>query len=569
MSLTFRCGIRLRAGMLALGLSLAALTAHAGSPPWPEAPYVQINRDDHLSAVLQQFARGFGLRLELDGDIDGLGPAVSGRMTGSHPGAFLDSLAAVHGLHWYHYQGVLYVSRRTDLVNRVLPTRGLSGESVRRILDDMGIFDSRFGWSDIPERASVMVSGPRSYVNRVADTLAALPEEDVEQRVMVYRLKHASVDDRRMQFRDQSITVPGVASVLRALLADKQAASSGVRTETTDLAASSTASLKAIRPFAQDSDALQTLVDAVTQNTRPSAARPSQAPARKGQTPVIESDVRLNALLIKDRPSLEPVYRQLIEWLDVPSSLVAIEAMIVDISASSLSELGVDWTARTSSTSLAFGSSGAAPTTGTISFAQQSALSLAARIQFLESRGTARVVAQPSILTQDHMSALIDLSDTFYIQTTGERVATVTPVSAGVSLRVTPHIVASDAPPTIQLVVDIEDGAVLTNSLVAGLPTVRRSVIGTQARIVESQSLVIGGFNTNTNKSDNKKVPVLGDLPVVGSLFSRTSREDSRTERLFVITPRVVAQIGPDGRWTPAASAPVFPSPAPAPGSRP
>ncbi|WP_302174047.1 type III secretion system outer membrane ring subunit SctC [uncultured Hydrogenophaga sp.] len=522
----------------------------AQQAPWPDAPYAQINRDERLSAVLGQFARGFGLRIEIEGDVDALGPAASGRMTGVSPSAFLDSLCAAHGLLWYHHQGVLHVSRRSDMTRRALPTRGLSGTSVRRILEEMGVFDARFGWSDIPERASVMVIGPRSYVDRVADTLAALPEEAVDHRVMVYRLRHASVEDRKMQFRDQSIISPGVASILRSLLSDDRTAGLSSRTEVGELAAPLASGLKSLRPFAQDTDPLKMLADAVTQSDRSGASRPPEAgSARRSAGPLIQSDPRLNAILIKDRPGLEPVYRQLIDLLDVPSHLVAIEAMIVDVSASSLSELGVDWSMTRNGSSVTFGLPGAAAQAGTIGLARQGATTLLARIQWLEGRGAARVVAQPSILTQDHMGALIDLSDTFYIQTAGERVATVTPVSAGVSLRVTPHIVPGDSPTSIQLVVDIEDGNIVYDSPVGSLPTVRRSVIGTQARIVENQSLLIGGFNTNTSRQERQQVPVLGDLPVFGALFGRTTTEDKRTERMFVITPRVVARSGPDGRW--------------------
>lgn len=543
---------------LLCGWCLAVSVAWAVQPaPWPDAPYAQMNRDERLSAVLGQFARGFGLRLELEGDVDALGPAASGRMAGSTPGAFLDSLAAAHGLLWYHHQGALHVSRRTDMSRRALSTRGLPGTSVRRILDEMGVLDPRFGWSDIPERGSVMVTGPRSYVDRVADTLAALPEETAEQRVMVYRLRHASVQDRTMQFRDQAITVPGVASVLRALLAEESSAALSSRTEVTELARPAAGGLKGMQPLAQDVDTLKTLADAVTQQARASTERPPDRTSQgSGRKPVIQADPRLNAILIKDNPSLEPVYRQLIEALDVPSNLVAIEAMIVDVSASSLSELGVDWSLSRNGRSATFGLPDAAQTSGTVRLAQDGATALLARIRWLEGRGAAKVVSQPSILTQDHMAALIDLSDTFYIQTAGERVATVTPVSAGVSLRVTPHIVGGASPGSIQLVVDIEDGGIVYDVPLGALPTVRRSVIGTQARIVENQSLLIAGFNTSTRKNDSQKVPLLGDLPVLGHLFGKTSSEDRRTERMFVITPRVVARAAPDGSWITDAPTP-------------
>eukprot|EP00952_Eustigmatos_sp_NYUAD-ZCMA_P003388 14796-Eustigmatos_ZCMA.PRE.1 len=58
------------------------------------------------------------------------------------------------------------------------------------------------------------------------------------------------------------------------------------------------------------------------------------------------------------------------------------------------------------------------------------------------------------------MSALIDLSDTFYIQTVGERVAQVEPVTVGISLRVVPRIVEDEKGRAIHMVIDIEDGSI-------------------------------------------------------------------------------------------------------------
>ena len=67
--------------------------------------------------------------------------------------------------------------------------------------------------------------------------------------------------------------------------------------------------------------------------------------------------------------------------------------------------------------------------------------SLAARVRALQSRGAANILSQPSILTADNLGAMIDLSETLHLLR-GERVATVTPVTVGTSLRVTPRYIA-------------------------------------------------------------------------------------------------------------------------------
>jgi type III secretion protein C len=164
------------------------------------------------------------------------------------------------------------------------------------------------------------------------------------------------------------------------------------------------------------------------------------------------------------------------------------------------------------------------------------------RIQALESKGDARIVSRPSILTLDNLGALIDLSETFYIQSTGERVATVTPVTVGVTLRVTPHIIVQNGVKAVNLIVDIEDGAI-EDKLVQNLPTIRRSTVGTQAVVGENASLLIGGFNSEQNIRQKDGVPGLSSIPVLGMFFSKTTNDVEKRERLFMITPKIVPSV--------------------------
>ncbi len=159
----------------------------------------------------------------------------------------------------------------------------------------------------------------------------------------------------------------------------------------------------------------------------------------------------------------------------------------------------------------------------------------------LESDGQANILSQPSILTADNLGAMIDLSDTFYIRTLGERVATVTPVTVGTSLRVTPRYIAAKGGRQVELAIDIEDGRVLQEYPIDGLPRVRKSSISTLAVVGDEQTLLIGGYNNRRDEEQVEKVPLLGDIPGLGFLFSSKSRAVQRRERLFLIRPRVVA----------------------------
>ncbi|MDR6536935.1 type III secretion system outer membrane ring subunit SctC [Variovorax soli] len=514
--------------------SPAATTPQAlASIPWPDSPFTLINAGQKPDKMLASFTQAFGLRLQLDDPLPEETAPVLGRMTAATPTEFLNQLAATYGLTWYHYSGTLYVARTASRQARVVPTKGLSAQTLRRVMAEMGLLESKFGWSEIEENGLVMVSGPKSYVDRIEAAINTLPEQRPEQQIQVYRLRYAAVDDRVIAYRDKQISTPGVATVLRNLIAN--GASAGAATEIADLAA----------PLRTET---RSATDAGNESARPELRR--TAPSAAGTQrpgPVIQADPRLNAIIVKDKPQNGPIYRALIDFLDVPSSLIEIEAMIVDVNSANMSELGIDWSAglgklaASSQGGLITLSAGSIPsgTAGGTTAVTNAANFILASIRAMEGKGTARVVSRPSILTQDNMSALIDLADTFYIQTTGERVAQVTPVTVGVTLRVTPRVVGSADKRAVQLVVDIEDGGI-QDARIGNLPTVRRSNISTQAMVGEAQSLVIGGLNTESKSQRRDAVPVLGDVPVVGALFGTSTTNTSKQERIFVITPRVV-----------------------------
>jgi len=548
-SRSFACRLFLRcllaAALLcgsAMSRAAAATAENSASIPWPDSPFTLMNTGQKPDKMLASFTQAFGLRLQLDDRLPDEAGSMQGRATAANPTEFLNQLAASYGLVWYHHSGTLYVARAESRQTRVLPSKGLGSQTLRRVMFEMGLLESKFGWSEIEEYGSIMVSGPKSYVDRIEAAINALPVARPEQQIQVYRLRYAAVDDRVISYRDKQIATPGVATVLRNLITGTSGA--GTTIEISELAA----------PLRTES---KNGAEAAGEAPLPEGRRPPASSARSAARTgaVIQADPRLNAIIVKDKPQNAPIYKALIDFLDVPSSLIEIEAMIVDVNSSSMSELGIDW-------SLGFGklkadstagqitlSAGSLPTAGGTAITSVGNF-IQARISALESKGSAKIVSRPSILTQDNMGALIDLADTFYIQSTGERVAQVTPVSVGVTLRVTPRVVGGPDKRAVQLVVDIEDGGILQDVRIGNLPTVRRSSISTQAMVGEAQSLVIGGLNSQTRNQQRDAVPVLGDIPALGALFSKSTKSDEKRERLFLITPRVVS----NGEAPPAAA---------------
>jgi type III secretion protein C len=521
--------------------------ASAAPPPWPEASFTYLADKQALPQLLGSFARSFGLELSLTEAAASRTDKVTGKFTTATPSEFLNQLSAAYGLQWFYYGGMLYVSRHFESSTRSVSPQGISLQEFRKALTDLGVVESKFGWGELPDRGVAMVSGPPAYVDLVVWAVATLPLPQPSQQMRVFRLTHAQVNDRVISYRDQQITTAGVATILRNLVSG-QGGSGGTNLTSLPQLAAIAAPLRETAPALPADDSRSAM--AAGNAGQPSVARqPSAQPIPL--RPVIQADSRLNALIIKDTPAHMPAYEELIRLLDVPTKLIEIEAVIVDVNASNVAELGIDWGARAGGVAGGFGRPDAEPdsVTGRIIFGRDVSPTtvipnagnfLMARVRILEGKGSARVVSRPSVLTVDNLGALIDLSETLYVQSIGERVATVVPISVGTTLKVTPHIIDTANGQAVHMVVDIEDGAIQDTSTQT-LPRIRRSTIGTQAVMNERESLLIGGFNAESDVRSSDKVPGLGDLPAVGFLFRKKSTKVEKRERLFLITPKIIS----------------------------
>lgn len=528
--------------ILANALAFCLVGTVQAVPTWPAAPYSYYAQDQGLKDVLQQFAGGFSLALEM---APGLSGTVNGKFNATTPTEFMDRLGGVYGFNWFVHAGTLFVSPASSMITRSINALGSSITALRDALLQLGVLDPRFGWGELPDQGIALVSGPPAYVGLVQKTVAALPLGAGGQQVAVFRLKHASVNDRVVSYRSQSVVTPGLATVLRNLILGS---GSGANNETLSAVA---APLRDNPPkFAAGADGA-----AEADSAGSTGASSPKGQAKTGlrfREPTVQADPRLNAIIVQDIPDRIPIYKQLIEQLDVPSTLIEIEAMIVDVNSDNVSELGVTWGAQAGKTTFGYsdfslGTSNGLPldsaaslAPGTLGFSVSNVL--AARLHALETQGAANILSQPSILTADNMGALIDLSDTFYIQTTGERVATVTPVTVGTSLRVTPRYIEGTAGQRrVELTVDIEDGRIQDERRIGSLPTVRKSSISTLAIVGDGQTLLVGGYNSSQDSQQVDKVPLLGDIPLLGALFSNKNKTVQRRERLFLLRPRVVS----------------------------
>lgn len=505
----------------ALLMLCTTLQAGAQTPAdWKEQSYAYSADHTPLSTVLQDFATGHGVDLQL-GNVEDT--EITAKMRADNASAFLDRLALEHRFQWFVYNNTLYVSPQDEQSSERLEISPDAAPDIKQALTGIGLLDPRFGWGELPDDGVVLVTGPPQYLELIKRFSEQREKKEDRRKVMTFPLKYASVADRTIHYRDQTLVIPGVATMLNELMGGKHAAPTSANGSEAIMGA-------------QDTNAMM-------QNTESLLARLSgrtNRANRTGDSSVddlngrISADVRNNALLIRDDNKRHDEYAQLIAKIDVPQNLVEIDAVIMDIDRTALNRLEANWQATlggvTGGTSLMSGS-------GTLFVSDFKRFF--ADIQTLEGEGTASIVANPSVLTLENQPAVIDFSQTAYITATGERVADIQPVTAGTSLQVTPRAVGYQGHNAIQLMIDIEDGQLETN--IDGQATgMKRGTVSTQALISENRALVLGGFHVEESGDRARRIPLLGDIPWIGKLFTSTRHEISQRQRLFILTPRLI-----------------------------
>lgn len=319
---------------------------------------------------------------------------------------------------------------------------------------------------------------------------------------------------------------------------------------------------------------------------RGGSSSPAPASAAAGAAPVSVSgngvsliaDDSLNALVVRADPAMMKEVINVIDQLDQRRSQVLIQAAIVEVSGDNAQQLGVQWAAgdpksgvglinfSTAGTSLASIAAAVASDTPPASFSDGAAIALGktgtnangdrtfygALIQALATTTNANLLSTPSIMTLDNQEAKIVVgqnvpfitgSSTSSSSTTTNPFQTIERQDVGITLKVIPHIGEGG---TVRLEIEQEVSAVLpsvqgVNS--ADLITSKRS-IKTTVLADDGQTIVLGGLIKDDNTKTVSKVPLLGDIPLLGYLFRATSDKKTKQNLLVFLQPTLLRDGG-------------------------
>jgi type IV pilus assembly protein PilQ len=277
-----------------------------------------------------------------------------------------------------------------------------------------------------------------------------------------------------------------------------------------------------------------------------------------------------NILIVKDVPSKLEEIRGLIQRFDVPKRQVMIEARIVVADDNFSRQLGVrlgvaaNRTANNGSNTqvgvggnitdsrgvLTGGIGGVTPTpnvnlpisgtpTGSLGITLLNAASgtlVNMELAAAEAEGKSRTVSSPRVITGDQQKATISQGKKYYVIVPGGSGPSAAPQekTAALTLEVTPRI-TPDRRVFMELKVSND-----TLETQGQFPVVSTKTVDTSVLVGNGDTAVLGGIYEQTDTNGNSKVPVLGDIPLLGNLFKSTNREVKRTELLIFITPKII-----------------------------
>lgn len=278
--------------------------------------------------------------------------------------------------------------------------------------------------------------------------------------------------------------------------------------------------------------------------------------SKRGSTVV---DPRTNTLFVQDTPSHLDEVRKLIKQIDVPVRQVMIEARFVsatdDFNRTLGGKLGFTGPAVGVGNGFAIGTDvgnaargviggnvnlpGAASGTGglTLSLFNPAATKvLSLELTASELDGKTKNIASPRVVTADKTEAKISAGTQIpYQQASSSGATAVAFKDATLSLTVTPQISPDD---NIDMKLNVNQDTV--GAIYGGVPSINTKQVNTQVMVENGGTVVIGGVFTQNIGDSTQKVPVLGDVPVLGWLFKNNVKSDTKTELLIFITPKIV-----------------------------
>jgi general secretion pathway protein D len=428
---------------------------------------------------------------------------------------------------------------------------------------------------------AIIISDRTANIERIEDLLRQLDQKG-QNDYSVLNLQHAWVMDtaevlRNAVDRGQAKGASGTQVIAdgrtnRLILLGPPAARAKLvaLAQSLDTPTSRSANTRVIRLRHGDAKSLAETLGEISEKLKPETGGETTG---KPQTILIRADESLNALVLLAEPDVVATLEDIVRQLDVPRAQVMVEAAIVEVSGDITDALGVQWAVdgrgstgglggtNFSGTGLSVGrvlqaiqDSGSDTDNNTLANLPDGAIiglgtdSFGVLITALSANSKSNLLSTPSLLTLDHQKAEILVGQNVPFQTgsfttsgsgADNPFTTIERQDIGVTLKVTPHI---NEGANLRLEIEQEISSIAPTSQgvnAVDLITNKRSIKST-ILAENGQVIVLGGLIQDDVTQADSKVPLLGDIPLIGALFRSTKETRIKRNLMVFLRPTVV-----------------------------
>ncbi len=268
-----------------------------------------------------------------------------------------------------------------------------------------------------------------------------------------------------------------------------------------------------------------------------------------GNTTNIQAEPNTNAIIITAPPTLMQALKDVVTKLDIRPQQVLVQAIIAEIDESDLTSLGIQWGSITPSGELqaATGLATSFPAYGAGVVGVMPSVQIQAVLSVLRNQNGVDILSTPSIMVLDNQKASIEIGQDVPVQT-GSYASTATAQTATpfttnsykpvtLKLDVTPQI---NLGTSVRLKLNLKNDTLQNPQNPSLTPIINTSKITNSVIINSDDVLVLGGLISNSNNENSNKVPILGDVPVVGVLFKQRTTNQQKKNLMVFIKPIIV-----------------------------
>jgi general secretion pathway protein D len=474
-----------------------------------------------------------------------------------------------------------YIPKNDAIITQVMPLQYADVDDVKQIIQP--ILSGGAQMATYARTNSLMVTDTSANVHYIAQIIQRVDVEGSRERVSLFPLRHASaqvLSDQITRILDKA--QGAVVSATRGRTAQSPAEGPKVlpddRTNSLivvadeqdiDMVGQLVKQLDIERPSGTDNIHVLPLKNADANEVAPSLEAAMASMRLTGTVEAtqqihITPDGSTNSLIVVASPQDYQVINKIVEKLDIVREQVLVEMMILEVTEEGLKEIGVDWATLDEAVAdsiRGFGVTNLGPRVDFISGDYEGLavgawkgsgdnVQIGAILQALHKESAVNILSTPHILTSNHRRAKIIVGENRAFVTQSRITETtdfITPTviqgyeykDVGITLEITPHVNQGGL---IRLELDTEFTKLIedVSAPSADTPTTAKRTAQTIVTMNSGATVVIGGLMRDDKTRIKTKVPLAGDLPLLGPLFRSQRDQTQKTNLLILITPRVM-----------------------------